>query len=401
MKRAAIVCGALAAAVAGCNAIFGLEEVEPLEPGSGGSTASAGGGGDDPGGGDPGGGDAGGGGVGGGTAGSGGGGVHAGTCNDPEPLALPATLSGTTAGAADDLTSTCFASAGVERVHAFTAPETGRVLVRAAGLPDIGLQVRADCPDDPSPPTCCAVSPNDGCGAPAVESCVCAFDTYCCGGSWDAYCVSEASLYCNAVCATIGCTNFHAGDAFEQMLAPVKQGDTYYVVVESSAAGAYELTAETSSSCAQDADCGAGWSCQRILDGERWCLPEGSCTNAQILQPMPAQNMGDTTQGSATHTGSCAWVPQDGYASGKEDVWGFIAPSSGMATVAVSSPADVMFYVRSECSDSDSEITCAETKPAGQVEQATFAVQANQAYYVLVDTQTDVPGVYSVTLTLP
>ncbi|HMR09494.1 MAG TPA: hypothetical protein PKA88_27130, partial [Polyangiaceae bacterium] len=43
--------------------------------------------------------------------------------------------------------------------------------------------------------SCCTVHSTPGCSNPSVESCVCAFDSYCCAFDWDSTCVSNISLY--------------------------------------------------------------------------------------------------------------------------------------------------------------------------------------------------------------
>ncbi len=48
---------------------------------------------------------------------------------------------------------------------------------------------------------CCAATPGEaGCASDAIESCVCAFDEYCCNNNWDYLCVQEAASMCDAQC---------------------------------------------------------------------------------------------------------------------------------------------------------------------------------------------------------
>ena len=49
------------------------------------------------------------------------------------------------------------------------------------------------------PSGCCTPQPKPLCGDPAVEACVCAFDSYCCDIQWDGLCANEASQ-CGASC---------------------------------------------------------------------------------------------------------------------------------------------------------------------------------------------------------
>lgn len=53
---------------------------------------------------------------------------------------------------------------------------------------------------------CCAATPGEaGCASDAIESCVCAFDEYCCNNNWDYLCVQEAASMCDAQCVDDCC----------------------------------------------------------------------------------------------------------------------------------------------------------------------------------------------------
>lgn len=47
---------------------------------------------------------------------------------------------------------------------------------------------------------CCMVQAGPGCADPAIEGCVCLFDSFCCEMQWDDICVEEAQTTCGAAC---------------------------------------------------------------------------------------------------------------------------------------------------------------------------------------------------------
>ena len=49
---------------------------------------------------------------------------------------------------------------------------------------------------------CCTPNGSPGCEGPAVQQCVCEFDSYCCLTAWDQLCVSEADTNCSGDCET-------------------------------------------------------------------------------------------------------------------------------------------------------------------------------------------------------
>jgi hypothetical protein len=54
--------------------------------------------------------------------------------------------------------------------------------------------------DEPGPGDCCEAKPGPGCSAPAIESCVCAQDAYCCSTAWDALCVQQVASFGCGTC---------------------------------------------------------------------------------------------------------------------------------------------------------------------------------------------------------
>jgi hypothetical protein len=56
----------------------------------------------------------------------------------------------------------------------------------------------ADCDSEEEEGNCCIAKQTPGCSTAAIESCVCALDTYCCDGAWDNICVDLATTDCGA-----------------------------------------------------------------------------------------------------------------------------------------------------------------------------------------------------------
>ncbi len=79
-----------------------------------------------------------------------------------------------------------------------TAPSCSGLLTALATLACLGClapaALAAPCDTSQSTP---------GCDDPAVEACVCAFDSYCCSTKWDGICVSEAESDCSGAPCTV------------------------------------------------------------------------------------------------------------------------------------------------------------------------------------------------------
>jgi hypothetical protein len=65
-----------------------------------------------------------------------------------------------------------------------------------------GYQCAAGCDNAIAGGSCCTDDSGEpGCDVPAVQDCVCAFDSYCCDTNWDGECALKAQLYCFSECA--------------------------------------------------------------------------------------------------------------------------------------------------------------------------------------------------------
>lgn len=79
-----------------------------------------------------------------------------------------------------------------------------------------------DCGACPPPPgSCCEPGAGVGCDEPAVQTCVCAFDPYCCSTMWDSQCVQEARTSCDPTCGCIdACVDADPGTAIQAACLP-------------------------------------------------------------------------------------------------------------------------------------------------------------------------------------
>jgi hypothetical protein len=69
---------------------------------------------------------------------------------------------------------------------------------------EAAVECQADCGCTPPVEDCCDATTTPGCPeGPACETCVCAADPFCCETAWDEFCVGEAETGCSAEC---GCT---------------------------------------------------------------------------------------------------------------------------------------------------------------------------------------------------
>jgi hypothetical protein len=383
-----------ALALVGCNAILGLDAVERRQETSGvggaaaasSTTASAGGSAQ----------------ASTGNGGSGGDVVHAGTCSDPIPLAVPSNLQGDNDVGAEDVIDGCMVPIveAPERVYQVVAPASGKLLVELSSPGNFDLVAQRSCDTPPGRSACC--TPNGdpgGCGEPSIDdACVCQFDAYCCGAQWDRYCVAEAALYCGAECNRLGCFSYRDqtyGD-YEQMLVPVEEGETYQIVAHGADAtdpiGTFDLSVKMAVPCTGTC-AAADESCQRVPPNARYCLPDmGACSAASVARD---GSQGGTTEadGPKAHVGSCVgYYP--GYAHGPEDVWVYTATTTGTLDVNVVPTSNVYLFARDECADRNTERGCS---LSGTI---TFDVETGEDYYIFVDTYTS-PGSYTLTITPP
>ena len=124
------------------------------------------------------------------------------------------------------------------------------------------IEVLALTPTPPHP--CCEV------GAPtcvdaAVSACTCAIDAYCCAEEWDAVCVAEATIFCDALCPGLPvCGSPTAGSCFIVRAAPACADADCCVAV--CTLDAYCCDSTWDALCVQEAH--AGCAPQADLDGD-------------------------------------------------------------------------------------------------------------------------------------
>lgn len=97
----------------------------------------------------------------------------------------------------------------------------------------------ADCGECNDAGDCCFANGSPGCSDPAVEGCVCSYDSYCCSTSWDSLCADEVEDY--------GCGSCSGG-------GPVDPGDTGNCCYANGGAGCSNPTIEACV-CAADSWC--------------------------------------------------------------------------------------------------------------------------------------------------
>ena len=98
------------------------------------------------------------------------------------------------------------ASAGCREVEVDLSPVLGRddVRIRIRSGSSVADATRLDdlvIETDPTHPPCETGGP--GCDDPAVATCVCEVDAFCCESAWDHLCVTIATLVCDAGCGSI------------------------------------------------------------------------------------------------------------------------------------------------------------------------------------------------------
>lgn len=121
-----------------------------------------------------------------------------------------------------------------------------------------------------------------------------------------------------------------------------------------------------------------------------------SCPGIQ-LAPTPDvkfQKKGDLAMAKAGSTGTCG-------GAGREAIYTFTSPASGMASVGVSTTtadADLVLYVREGDCEKGAEIKCNNFGAPGASEAAFFPAKKGTTYFVFVDTAKDAAAAYSLEL---
>lgn len=260
-----------------------------------------------------------------------------------EPLVVTGDTRGATALSAGSCTGQ---AGGLERLYSVTAGlvgQTGLLEIQLGGGPDLGVYLRERCED-------------------AASELGCADNAYSEETEFTSFAVPGGvplSLFVDAIGDDAG--------AFELRLSFVPDvcGDGQVTGLEG---------CDDAQSPPADGD-GCSARCQpelAVLCAAATTLPEGA-------------SQGDPrASNSAWFEGSCM-LPQN---TAREDLWSFVAPASGRATVRVipdGDTADLAVHVRSDCELAATELACADDTRVRGVETVSFEVVMGTRYWVFVD----------------
>jgi hypothetical protein len=281
-----------------------------------------------------------------------------------EPLTLnlgdTMTISASTEPSSDDLSSACAGKGGADVVYAITLAENGtfkaKVTAGAASALNPALYLRSACEDD-------------------------------------------ASL--------IKCVDL--GTAKVEYLALEAAADTYYLVVDGSAAGAFDLTLSlTAPSCGDhvlnpgEACDPPGPGCDATCQLQAASIAQDKCPGTGNVYTVPSTGLTIpdhyTTGFADEYTPMGCATPGSG---GPDRVYQLVPDIDGMMTVKVGYDVDGttsvcdqdpentgcfdrVLYARTACNDMASELACANAG-AYSPESITFPVTALNQYYIFVD----------------
>jgi cysteine-rich repeat protein len=228
----------------------------------------------------------------------------------------------------------------------------------------------------------------------------------------------DAAVYVQKVCGStvdeLVCGDKFDGNSAESVGAPVLANQTYYVVVDSSLTtqfGVFELAVSVAPGV-----CGNG-----LLDGGETCddsnaQPGDGCDAtcqletpgandncpAELVTLVPNGPVSTATIKSGTVNLANDFTHNGCSGSGPDAVYAITPPSDGVITATIpDAKFNVSLVARSTCLDKTTQITCANTNTGNGGETITFAVQANQTYYVIVDgVATANLGTFTLDLTL-
>ncbi len=251
-----------------------------------------------------------------------------------QPLTGVGLVSGDTSAMPNDLDPTCASpqGSGNEIVYEITATENGRIELALQSSPDLGVSVRRDCRDATS---------------------------------------------------EIGCADTRIGG--EVLSTPVSSGQTVFVVVDgfsSTQSGAYTLDVTVKTAMCGDDALDGGEECDDGgIDPGDGC--SGSCAVEACTTPRVLTDTinGDTTSSPSVMHTSCA-----NSLSGPEDVYQFIAPTSGNYQFIVTPAGDTDFVlaVRPACADAALE-ECADAGFDADPETRDVSLTANESVFVIVE----------------
>ncbi|MCA9524775.1 MAG: hypothetical protein KC549_00580, partial [Myxococcales bacterium] len=260
-----------------------------------------------------------------------------GTCDAPNPVAAFGELRGSTNGAPAVAGASCGGGAtGPEAVYVFALNGPGDVCVSTAGSAfDTVLHVRAgDCAD---------------------------------------------------AAGEVGCNDDAGGGLQSELTIAAEANVPYFVFVDgfNGANGDYVLTVTPGAcgaappACADDADCGAGETCQA---GVCVAAPvgDGTCDSPIGIEALGALN--GATDGVGVEGGSCGGGP-----ASPEAIYAFaVDQATPICLTTAGSDFDTVLYVRTDCGDPASEVACNDDA-VGLTSQVDVLAEPDQVYFVFVD----------------
>jgi cysteine-rich repeat protein len=229
----------------------------------------------------------------------------------------------------------------------------------------------------------------------------------------------DTAVYIQKACGStvdeIACSDVFDGNSSETVFGPVEANQTYFVVVDSSSttqAGVFELQV-----LVLPGVCGNG-----ILDGGEDCddanaLGGDGCDATCTLEPVgandtcPGEVVTLVPQPSGTSTATVMSgttnlvhdvTPSGCSGGGRDAIYSVTPTSDGVITATLpDAKMNVTLAVRTTCLDTTSQLACSNVNTGNGGETLTFPVQANQTYFVIVDSvSTTAIGTFTLSLTL-
>ncbi len=250
-----------------------------------------------------------------------------------------------------------------------------------------------------------------GTGQPGVDGAPCTADSECDGG----LCLNEADFgfpggMCTELCSG-ACTDANSScvELAEDVFLCLRDCDPMVGCGLPSVLNCFDApTAPLGGICLgvcdMNGDCTVGGNeCQFAPEG--YCAPPEVCDNAMdddfdgdtdcndvdcaadptcaaaCSSPTVAMatNNGDTTSGTTTLDGSCNDV------GAGEEIFSYTAAVTGVLDLTVQSATDHVIYVRTDCSDAQSELGCVDAVIGGADETASLVIQAGEQIFIVVD----------------
>lgn len=228
----------------------------------------------------------------------------------------------------------------------------------------------------------------------------------------------DAAVYVQSVCGStvdeLVCGDKFDGNSAESVSAPVVANQTYYLVVDSSLstqAGVFELAVNVAPGVCGNGLIDGGETCDdanaQAGDGcDATCLLEPPGANdtcpAELVTLVPNGPVSTATVKSGTVNLANDFTHNGCTGSGPDAVYAITPATDGVITATVpDAKFNVSLVARTTCLDKTTQVTCANTNSGNGGETITFAAQANQTYYVVVDgVSTTSVGTFTLELTL-